>query len=88
MGLLLHDGIKHGIPKDQYVRFDHPILVSNCSLEHKAELLMIFTDGDLYNNYKEKPKWCKHAMFVICDCPGCPEPSWGKALYIDASDVK
>ena len=55
---------------------------------HKAELLMIFTDGDLSNNYSEKPKWCKHAMFVICDCPGCPEPSWGKALYIDVNDVK
>lgn len=55
---------------------------------HRAELLMIFTDGDLYNNYSEKPKWCKNAMFVICDCPGCPEPSWGKTLYIDASDVK
>ena len=49
---------------------------------------MIFTDGDLYNNYNEKPKWCKNAMFVICDCPGCPEPPWGKTLYIDASDVK
>ena len=55
---------------------------------HKAELLMVFTDGDLSNNYSEKPKWCKHAMFVICDCPGCPEPSWGKALYIDVNDVK
>lgn len=40
MGLLLHDGLKHGIPKEQYVRFDHPILMANYIMEHKEELLM------------------------------------------------
>ena len=40
MGLLLHDGLKHGIPKERYVRFDHPILMANYIMEHKADLLM------------------------------------------------
>ena len=40
MGLLLHDGIKHGIPKERYVRFDHPILMANYIMDHKADLLM------------------------------------------------
>ncbi len=40
MGLLLHDGLKHGIPKERYVRFDHPLLMANYIMEHKADLLM------------------------------------------------
>lgn len=40
MGLLLHDGVKHGIPKEKYVRFDHPILMANFILDHKDQLLM------------------------------------------------
>ena len=40
MGLLLHDGLKHGIPKERYVRFDHPLLMANYIMEQKADLLM------------------------------------------------
>lgn len=40
MGLLLHDGLKLGIPREQYTRFDHPILMANYIMEHKADLLM------------------------------------------------
>ena len=29
MSLLLHDGLKEGIVKEKYVRFDHPILMAN-----------------------------------------------------------
>lgn len=29
LALILHDGLKHGITKDKYVRFDHPILIAN-----------------------------------------------------------
>jgi len=29
MSLLLHDGLKEGIVKEKYVRFDHPILIAN-----------------------------------------------------------
>ena len=40
MGILLHDGVKHGIPKEEYTRFDHPILMANYIMEHKGDLLM------------------------------------------------
>lgn len=40
MGILLHDGVKHGIPKEEYTRFDHPILMANYIMEHKGNLLM------------------------------------------------
>lgn len=47
MGLLLHDGVKHGIPKEKYVRFDHPILMANFILDHKDELLMSDSEIEL-----------------------------------------
>ncbi len=47
MGLLLHDGVKHGIPKEKYVRFDHPILMANFVLDHKDELLMSDSEIEL-----------------------------------------
>lgn len=28
LALILHDGLKHGDPKEEYVRFDHPILIA------------------------------------------------------------
>lgn len=40
MGLLLHDGLKLGLPREQYTRIDHPILMANYIMEHKEELLM------------------------------------------------
>ena len=33
--LILHDGLKHGVPKEKYVRFDHPILAANFIKENK-----------------------------------------------------
>lgn len=38
MGLLLHDGLKCGIPKERYTRFDHPILMANYIKENKDKL--------------------------------------------------
>ena len=40
MGLLLHDGLKSGLDYSKYTRFDHPILMANYIMEHKADLLM------------------------------------------------
>ena len=47
MGLLLHDGIKHGIPKEQYVRFDHPILIGEYKKENKDKLTLSDEEIDL-----------------------------------------
>ena len=38
MGLLLHDGLKLGLPKERYTRFDHPILMANYIKENAKEL--------------------------------------------------
>ena len=38
MGLLLHDGLKLGLPKEKYTRFDHPILMANYIKENAKEL--------------------------------------------------
>lgn len=37
MALLLHDGVKSGVPKERYTRFDHPIMM--------AEMLMDYEDN-------------------------------------------
>ena len=38
IGLLVHDGLKLGLPKEKYTRFDHPILMANFIKEHKDDL--------------------------------------------------
>lgn len=38
MGLVLHDGLKHGDPKEKYVRFDHPLLMAKYIESKKEEL--------------------------------------------------
>lgn len=35
LALILHDGLKHGIIKDKYVRFEHPILIANFIKENQ-----------------------------------------------------
>ncbi len=38
MSLLVHDGLKLGIPQEKYTRFDHPILMANFVIEHQEEI--------------------------------------------------
>lgn len=38
LALLVHDGLKSGLPQEKYTRFDHPILMANFILEHQKEL--------------------------------------------------
>ena len=45
LALILHDGIKHGIPKDKYVKFDHPILIANFIKENQDKT--DFTDNEI-----------------------------------------
>ena len=35
LALILHDGLKHGEPKEEYVRFDHPLLAAEFIKENK-----------------------------------------------------
>ena len=38
MGLLLHDGLKSGIEKEKYTRFDHPILMADFLMDNEEVL--------------------------------------------------
>lgn len=38
MALVLHDGLKAGNPKEQYTRFDHPLLISNLIMKEQENL--------------------------------------------------
>lgn len=38
MGLLLHDGLKSGLAKEKYTRFDHPILMADYIMENEEKL--------------------------------------------------
>ena len=35
IGLILHDGLKHGLIMDKYTKFDHPIIAANFIRENK-----------------------------------------------------
>ena len=40
IALTIHDGVKHGIPKETYTRADHPLLVSKLIKENREQLQM------------------------------------------------
>lgn len=37
IALIMHDGLKHGIVKDKYTKFDHPIIMANFIKENKQK---------------------------------------------------
>ena len=45
VGLLVHDGLKSGLEKETYTRFDHPILICNYIKDNKDKLN--FTDKEI-----------------------------------------
>lgn len=38
MGIILHDGVKCGVPKEKYTRFDHPILMADIIMDNEEIL--------------------------------------------------
>lgn len=38
MALLIHDGLKSGLPKEKYTRFDHPILMADFLMDNEEKL--------------------------------------------------
>lgn len=45
IAIIMHDGLKHGLNKEKYVKFDHPILISNYIKENKNKT--DFTDNEI-----------------------------------------
>lgn len=46
MSLLVHDGLKLGLPQEKYTRFDHPILMANFIIEHREEVGLSLEDAE------------------------------------------
>lgn len=47
LALILHDGFKHGLTEEKYVRFDHPIISAEFVKEHATEVGLTKEEGDL-----------------------------------------
>lgn len=47
MGLVLHDGLKHGNPFEKYVKFNHPLLMAKYIEDNKSELSLNQEDIEL-----------------------------------------
>lgn len=45
ISIMMHDGLKHGIVKEKYTRFDHPILMANFIKENIGKLTL--TEGEV-----------------------------------------
>ena len=45
LALLVHDGLKLGLPKEKYARFDHPILMANYIIENAEKLSLSEEDA-------------------------------------------
>ena len=50
MSLLVHDGLKLGLPQEKYTRFDHPILMGKFILDKKDELGLNLEDATFMND--------------------------------------
>lgn len=46
VAMIMHDGVKSGIPKEKYTRFDHPLLASKLIKENKEKLTL--TENEVF----------------------------------------
>ena len=50
MSLLVHDGLKLGLPQEKYTRFDHPILMGKFILDKYEEIGISKEDAEFMDN--------------------------------------
>lgn len=50
LALMLHDGFKHGLTEERYVRFDHPIISADFIKEHGIEVGLNEEETDLLSS--------------------------------------
>lgn len=50
ISLLVHDGLKLGLPKEKYTRFDHPILMGKFILDNYKEFDITKEDAEFMND--------------------------------------
>lgn len=44
MALILHDGVKSGVPKEKYTRFDHPIMMAEMIMDNEENMELSITE--------------------------------------------
>ena len=50
MSLLVHDGLKLGIPQEKYTRFDHPIIMGKFIIDNYKEIGITKEDAEFMDN--------------------------------------
>jgi hypothetical protein len=50
MSLLVHDGLKLGLPQEKYTRFDHPILMGKFILDNRDKIGLNEEDANFMND--------------------------------------
>lgn len=50
MALLIHDGLKLGLPKEKYTKFDHPILMGKFIVDNKDKIGINEEDASFMND--------------------------------------
>ena len=50
MSLLVHDGLKLGLPQEKYTRFDHPILMGKFIIDNKDKIGLNEEDANFMND--------------------------------------
>lgn len=73
--------------KAGYINYDgkkHPFKLVGAK---KADLVVVFTDGDTISGVKEKPSWMKNVAFLICANRQTEHPNFGKEIAIAPDDV-
>lgn len=50
MSLLVHDGLKLGVPQERYTRFDHPILMGKFIIDNYKEIGITKEDAEFMDN--------------------------------------
>lgn len=50
MSLLVHDGLKLGLPQEKYTRFDHPILMGKFILDNKDKIGLNLEEANFMND--------------------------------------
>ena len=46
ISIIMHDGLKHGLTKEKYTRFDHPIIMANFIKDNKDKLTLTDEEVD------------------------------------------
>ena len=69
LALIMHDGFKHGLTQERYVRFDHPIISAEFVRDHAEEVGLTSDDGkvlyDIISSHMGEFNTSKYSNVVL-----------------------